>query len=71
MKIRTLIVSTDSAYLERMTGMVAERYADVVEVNGYSNAEVLQHACADSRYDVTIADVNLPDTFTLPTKRIV
>ena len=48
MKIRILIVSTDSAYLERMTGMVAERYADVVEVNGYSNAEALQHACADS-----------------------
>lgn len=70
MKIRILIVSTDSAYLERMTGMVAERYADVVEVNGYSNAEVLQHACADSRYDVTIADVNLPDTFTLPATHV-
>lgn len=61
MKVRILIALSDNAYLERLTCVMSEQYANLLEITACSSKDNLQQILRNDRVDVVLVDLELVD----------
>lgn len=70
MKIKLLIVSDDSDYVEHLSNILSEKYADTFEVIVCSSAERLKNLLAVNRFDTVLFEPSFASSMNLDSVRL-